>query len=135
MIPPFIPSGSLPPGIWCASVEDIEVRFAINPRRQALYEAFAVVVQLLRSANCMELDGSFICDEPEPGDYDLCSEPTGMIPTEEFNSFLQLSFEERKKLHLGDIFIRLPVPPYFIDHVLFWQTDHDGEAKGIICIV
>ena len=136
MIPVFTPSGSLPPGIWGATVEEIEERFVSNPVRQALFEAFADVVELLRSAECksMYLDGSFICDEPEPVDYDLCYEPTGMRPTEEFKFFLRLTLEERKNIYLGDIFIRLPIPPYFLDHVLFWQTDQDGEAKGIIRI-
>ncbi len=65
----------------------------------------------------------------------MCYEPLGMQATTEWGGLLQMTFEERKAQYFGDIFVRLPEPPYYPDHVDFWQTDRDENPKGIIRIV
>ncbi|MBU6454510.1 MAG: hypothetical protein KGS72_22265 [Cyanobacteria bacterium REEB67] len=79
---------------------------------------------------------SFITEKEQPGDYDLCYEPTGIKPTEALREFLT-NRENRKSEYLGDIFARLPEPPYHVDYVEDWQKDtrqDDDIIKGILKI-
>lgn len=137
MIPNYDKHGNLPPGIWDATIEEARDRFANKSARRALlFEALGEVLKILSNANCTEiyLNGSFITDTEEPGDYDLCYDPTGMKATDRWREFLKLTMDERKKRHLGDIFINWPQPPFFTSHVDLWQTDRDNNLKGIIRI-
>jgi hypothetical protein len=71
VIPEFDTCGNLPPGIWTATIEEVEARYASNTQRQKLFQAFKEVLEMLRAANCPEvyLNGSFICNWEEPGRY------------------------------------------------------------------
>jgi hypothetical protein len=135
VVPKFDRNGNLPPGVHDATIAEIEKLFATNAQRAMLFEGLVKVLDLLRGCNCKEvyLDGSFITDKSEPNDYDLCYEPTGINPTKAFKNFL-LARDRRKERYLGDIFARMPQPPYELDHVEHWQTDQDGNIKGIIRI-
>jgi hypothetical protein len=64
----------------------------------------------------------------------MCYDWRGMQPTDEFRALLEGTIDERKEKYLGDIFIRMPVPPYMEDYVEYWQTDRDDNVKGIIRI-
>lgn len=55
-------------------------------------------------------------------------------PTERFKPFLILDIDARRNKYGGDIFPRMPEPPFKSDHVRIWQTDKYGNAKGIIRI-
>ena len=133
MIPLFYNNGNLPPGIYIANLPEIEARFAYNPRRIKLFRALKKVVKILAECNCLELflDGSFITNTAEPNDYDICWEPVGVRPTVKLKEILK-NLEHSKKEYLGDIFVRLPQPPFYFDHVIEWQKDRDGNTKGII---
>lgn len=137
VIPPFDTHGNLPPGVHPATLVDVEHRFAHNCKRRLLFAGLARVVAILREANCPEiyLDGSFITSKEEPGDFDLCFEPTGVTPTDDLFVLLN-NKTDRKGEYLGDIFVRMPQPPYFFDHVQIWQVDgrNDDAAKGILRI-
>jgi hypothetical protein len=127
----------MPPGIHTVTLAEVEAKFAHNVKRKYLFVGLARVVGILIEANCPEvfLDGSYITKKEEPGDYDLCFEPTGLQPTELLRVLLS-SKENRKAEYLGDIFTRLPVPPYYHDHVAEWQRDgrNDDVVKGILRI-
>ncbi len=134
VIPEFDENGNLPEGVHDATVEEVRARFAYNPTRQKLFDAFLEVLQSSKSPE-VHLDGSFITTKEEPRDYDMCWESTGVEPTGELREFLKLR-EQRKERYLGDIFLRMPQPPYFYDHVEHWQSDSRQEdvVKGIIRI-
>lgn len=135
MIPAFNESGYLPPGVYLATMEEIRQRLAYNTTRETLFHQLSLVIAILREANCPEvyLNGSFISSKDEPGDYDMCWEPTGVNPTEQLRQLLQ-NPQEVKKRFLGDIRPRISHPPYHIDLVNYWQTDAGGDPKGIIAI-
>jgi hypothetical protein len=137
VIPDFDTNGNLPPGVHKASLAEVEHRFAHNATRKALFVGLARVVAILSEAKCPEvhLDGSYITTKEEPDDYDLCFEPTGLKATEELRKFLS-NKEGRKTEYLGDIFVRMPEPPYYVDHVTHWQKDgrNDDIIKGILKI-
>lgn len=134
MIPPWDENGNLPPGVWTATIEEVEQRCATSDHRKRLFLAFKSVIEILQAANCPEvfLNGSYVTSAATPGDYDLCYESTGMQPDESWRELLAMSAEERKATHLGDIFIRMPIPPFNIDHVEEWRKDRDGNIKGIL---
>lgn len=136
VIPEFDEMGNLPPGVHNATLEEVQIRFAITSHRQSLFEALSKVIDILRNANCSEvyLNGSYITHKAEPGDYDLVYEPAGMAETDDWGALLRLEMDERKKLHYGDIFIHMPSPPAFMNYITFWQTDRDDNPKGIIRI-
>ncbi len=137
MIPAFDSCGNLPAGIHDATMGEIETRFAINEKRKELFNALKAVISILDECNCPEvyLDGSFITKKAEPGDYDLCYEPEGIIATDRFRQFLKDHRSNREK-YLGDIFVHLPEPPYHINLIKYWQTDtrQDDQIKGILRI-
>ena len=136
VIPDFDKNGNLPPGIHEATIQEVEAHFAHNMHRKRLFEGLLKVLKILEGCGCPEvyLNGSFITLKSEPKDYDLCYEPTGIKGTEAFKQFLETR-DERKEKYFGDIFPRLPQPPYEMDHVEDWQTDRDGEIKGIVRII
>jgi len=137
VIPKPTDTGLLPPGIHDASIEEVADRYTYNEKRARLFAGLIEVVAILRGCNCPELflNGSFITSKQEPGDYDLCYEPTGVIPTPEFYEFLK-NRDTTKERYLGDIFVRMPQPPFYYDHVEHWQTDtrEDDVEKGILRI-
>ncbi len=136
MIPEFTELGYLPAGVYDATLVEIENRFAYNKTRKRLFEAMVKVVNMFREAKSPEifLDGSYITTKPEPGDYDLCWEPSGVEPTDELLEFFSTKVD-RKKIYLGDIFPRFPQPPYYVDHFVEWQSDVEGAPKGLIRII
>jgi hypothetical protein len=114
----------------------IKKRFAYNFRRRFLFQGLTNVLRILEQANCKKvfLNGSFITRKEEPGDYDLCWEPIGVLPTPELRSLLVMTSSERRLKFGGDILMRLPQPPFQIDYVDYWQTDVQDNLKGIIRI-
>lgn len=127
----------MPPGIYGATMSEIEARFTQNERRRALFAGLRRVICILAGCGCPEvfLDGSFITHKAEPDDYDLCYEPAGMHATESLHEFLS-SRGSRKADYFGDIFPRMPEPPYSVDYVVEWQKDgrQDDAVKGILRI-
>jgi hypothetical protein len=127
----------MPPGIHTVTLAEVEDKFAYNAKRKALFAGLNRVVSILSEANCPEvfLDGSYITTKEKPDDYDLCFEPTGLQRTEGLRALLAAK-ENRKIEYLGDIFARLPEPPFYLDYVTNWQKDgrNDDVIKGILRI-
>jgi hypothetical protein len=127
----------LPPGVHNAALEEIEQRFVTNEKRKTLFEGFRKAVEILRAAGCKAifLDGSFVTDKPEPGDFDMCWDPTGVDPGKLDPVFLD--FSNRRKLQKdkfgGEFFpsgAKADATAMFLE---FFQKDkYSGRAKGII---
>lgn len=116
---------------------EVQARFAHNEKRKQLFDGLEEVISILKECNCPEvfLDGSFITKKEQPNDYDLCYEPTGVLATERFREFLRGRSTNKEK-YRGDIFVHMPVPPFYVNHVNNWQKDGRNEdvAKGILRI-
>jgi hypothetical protein len=143
MIPKCVSVGGvwnvLPPGVHDATLEEVQEHFATNAARKALYAGFKRGLEALERAGCKTvfLDGSFISDKPNPGDFDACWEPAG-VNVEKLDPVL-LDFRngrENQKLKFGGEFFPSGITadgtrPF----VEYFQTDKDsGKAKGIIRI-
>ncbi len=135
MIPPLDDDGYLPPGIHEATLSEIEGRFAHTLIRRRLFQGLRRLAKALKGAGCrtLYLDGSFVTDKPDPGDYDAVWEYEGVDNT--IDPLLRDGWDlgAIKQEYGGDVFCRMP-DILDKDHVEFFQTDRDGIAKGIIKI-
>jgi hypothetical protein len=64
----------LPPGIYEATLAEVEQKFGYNPRRRTLFAGLIEAAVLLSLVGCRTilLDGSYVTGKPVPGDYDAC---------------------------------------------------------------
>lgn len=143
MIPPSIDIGSawnvLPPGVHDATLSEVETCFATNKTRRFLYDGFKRGANSLKSAGCkvIFLDGSFVTDKPEPGDFDACWEPAGVDDKKLDPVFLDFSNKRKrqKDKYGGEFFPSSARADGLRTFVTFFQTDrYTGKEKGIIRI-
>jgi len=130
----------LPPGVHQATLEEIERRFATNEKRRLLFVGFQKAVYALLHAGCATifLDGSFITDKPEPGDFDACWDPKGVDVTK-LDPVL-LDFDNHRKTQKekfgGELFPSASKADGVSTFVSFFQVDKfSGQPKGIIKIL
>jgi len=143
MIPAFIDIGApwkvLPPGIHNASMQEIQLRFAITEHRQRLFRGFRDGVTALCLAGCRKiyLDGSYITEKDIPNDYDACWDLSGVDAKKLDPIFLDFSNRRKrqKERFCGEFFpasLRMNEGKPFSE---FFQTDrHTGKSKGIISV-
>jgi hypothetical protein len=145
MIPEFIYTPKLlwpilPPGIWPATMEEIEGRFAVNPKRLMQFHGLKRALSNLFEAGCTQvyLDGSYITAKPLPNDYEVCWRAEYVDPDKLDYVFFDSTMNQynQKKKYLGEFFpdfrteSRSGMP--FLD---FFQHDKvTGVKKGIISI-
>lgn len=148
-IPNLEENGELPVGIHIATVEEVEDRFGKpNDRRKLLMNGLKSALEKFEKVEVKKVfvDGSFTTDKDEPNDIDGCWASTGVkeenlhLLDENFWKFgsvveFQKCREEILKKYGLDFFIaelkegstNKPFPEFF-------QTDRNGDAKGIIQI-
>lgn len=137
---PGSPWDVLPPGVYVATFEEIESRFAYNPRRRELYAGLVNASVLLAGAGCqtIALDGSYVSAKALPADYDACWDPKGM----DFGKLdpIFADFENgraNQKARFGgeffpSILMEVGSGRAFVD---FFQVDRfTGGPKGILSI-
>lgn len=133
------PWNVLPPGVHDASLEEIEVRFATDERREALFRGLQLACQDLRHAGCriLYLDGSYVTGKDPPGDFDACRDPRGVDPAK-LNPIL-LDFSNARKAQKdrygGELFPSTANADAVHAFVDYFQRDRfTGKQKGIIRI-
>ncbi|MCC7528858.1 MAG: hypothetical protein IT342_10065 [Candidatus Melainabacteria bacterium] len=133
MIPQFDKRGNLPPGIYAATLKEIEHKVASTVNRMRLFSGLKRLLENLKAAGCTTfyLDGSFITDKEEPNDYDCTWDPTGV--TAAIDQDILKPLELRKAKYLGDIFVYTPEHGGF-PYLEYFQRDQDDNSKGIIKI-
>lgn len=143
MIPSFIivPGAIwplLPSGIHDAAIDEIYTRYAINLKRQELFEGLTRAVENLFQSGCPQvfLDGSYVTAKPDPSDYDALWDPRFVNPAlldPIFLDFTRGTYYQKLK-YLGEFFPAVAIEGStrrpFMD---FFQTDNQtGARKGII---
>lgn len=132
MIPPFVDSGWLPPGIYPATVAEIEEGFGSTSEiRRVPLESVKWMVDLAIRAGAerVVLNGSFVTDIIEPNDVDcvLLFSPGSRRNRAAFR-------ELRKGLPFLDI--ALADPEDFDEFVSdTFATDRFGAPKGMIEVI
>lgn len=77
MLPEFDIDGDLPPGIYQATLDELErrlSRFVVSDRRINLFARFKQLVAMARRSGIVErlvVGGSFVTSKPEPNDIDI----------------------------------------------------------------
>lgn len=144
MIPPFEPSGTLPPGVHQATWEEVVAHFGGNAHRRLLLDGLARVIEQLQHIKCptLYLDGSFITDKPFPNDFDACwfwdeADPNKIDGFDEL--LLETSLEGRAQQKIrygGEVFAAWSHQAHKRQGVFkLFQTDKEtGEPKGIVAI-
>ena len=127
----------LPPGIHDATIDEIAARFATTPHRRWLFQGFLRVVAVLERAGCttVYLDGSFVTDNPHPGDFDGCWAIAG-VDSKKLDPVL-LDFvhprQAQKQKYQGEMFIAELPGAAGMTFLEFFQIEKfSGQAKGIL---
>jgi Family of unknown function (DUF6932) len=134
VIPPFdASSGYLPAGEHLAAWVEFAAQFGGNAARNRLLEGLLRMAKSLAEAGCgfFIVGGSFVTDKPNPGDYDACCDFSGVNPKKLDLKLLGTREEVRAEFY-GE---RFP-DHYMADDEYtfreFFQTDRDGNPKGVI---
>lgn len=136
---PGAPYAVLPPGVHSATLAEVEDRYATNDRRRWLFEGLHEAAKALRAAGCgtMFLDGSFVTDKEEPGDFDGYWDPAGVIPSLLDPIFLDFENEQaaQKWKYRGEMFIAEEFGGPSESIKRSFRTDKfTGSEKGILRI-
>lgn len=129
MIPPFNDAGCLPPGIFPATLDEIEARFGrASEVRRVQMESIRWMVDIARRAGVRRivLNGSFVTDIIEPNDVDCVLLFADDYPIEA---------DAAEALERGLPFLELKVVerPEFDEYVKdIFGIDRYGKVKGTI---
>lgn len=143
MIPSSVDIGAawrvLPPDIHDADLAEVEERFATTSWRERLLGGFREGCESLKSAGCgtVLLNGSFVTDKPEPGDFDACWDPAN-VEVGKLDPVL-LDFDDaraaQKAKFGGEFFpssVKADATQTFAE---YFQVDKEtGKSKGIVRI-
>ncbi|GET40466.1 DUF6932 family protein [Microseira wollei] len=143
MIPDFDENGNLPPGVHWAEWEEFVDRFGTTPRRLRLIDGLKMAMEQLKSAGCptIFIDGSFVTNKQNPGDFDVCWEDNGVdinylksIAPTLYNFALRRA--EQKNKYRGEIFpSNYPANDTGTAYIDFFQFDtRTNTLKGIVAI-
>jgi uncharacterized protein DUF6932 len=136
MIPKF-DGGVLPPGIHQASWREVEERLGWNATRQKLLLGLKALLEELARAGCSRvwLDGSFVTDKLDPGDFDLVWDPNG-VDLGELDQVLQdldPPREAQKWRYGGDVLPNVVEKGSGMPFLEFFQQDSvTGQVRGIV---
>ena len=135
--------GYLDAGEHPADWKLVAATFGVGERRRVLLEGLLMLLRDLRIAGVTSvwLDGSFVTDDPEPRDFDLCWSPLGADKTKlpaEFGYGRGTALDPKTSNHdllklkyRGDVFVHLPP---FADFVALLSQDREGRPRGIVKI-
>ncbi len=126
----------LPPGIYDATIEEVFQRFAINNKREDLFEGMIRGIDNIFRAGCPQvyIDGSYITGKPLPNDYEICWDVTNVDPYLLDPVFLEYGTDNHKKKYKGEYFADLWIEKISGKSFLkyFQQDTNSGSQKGII---
>jgi len=142
MIPKLVDNGGiwkvLPKGIHNATMDEIREVFAYNNIRQRLFKGFCLGCELLALAGCsvVYLDGSFVTEKTNPGDFDACWNPLGVDDSKIDPVLLVLTTDGRKaqkERFGGEFFPSSANANGKLNFVDFFQQDrYSTKGKGIL---
>jgi hypothetical protein len=132
MIPPFDEFGCLPPGVYAATLDEIDTRFGKQSElRRVQMESVRWMVDLAMRAGAerIVLNGSFVTDIIEPNDVDcvLLFQPGRRVDVTAF-----------KELRAGLPFLDIAIagPKRFAQYVTrLFAADRQGSAKGMLEVI
>lgn len=137
VIPPLV-EGVLPPGEWEATWDELTAAFGTTSWRRELLDGCRRALASLKEAGCRRLwiNGSFVTAKDHPNDIDGCYDPIGVDPQLLHPALLDLSpGRPLQKAEFGcEFFPNIPEAASGVFFVQFFQTDRNGDPKGIVVI-
>ncbi len=139
MLPELTREGMLPPGIHETTVEEIRRRFGSgNSVRSRLMKGLEAVLRMARKvgASLLYLDGSFVTDKKEPGDWDaaLLLPAGARIGSKE--AIALADRPEVRKRYGGDLFTMMDEDTEVLVHYVerVFVHDRNGREKGLVLL-
>ncbi|MEH7883800.1 hypothetical protein V7654_05675 [Bacillus sp. JJ1609] len=140
-IPAFV-NKNLPPGIHLTTWEEFKARYGINYKRNLQLDGLERAIEEFKNAGSTKIfiDGSFVTEKKNPGDYDALYDLDEIDENKIDNRLVDASIpgrEAQKRNYQGEFFpmyanATSPVGSRFID---FFQKDKKTkQPKGIIRI-
>lgn len=139
MLPAFDPqSGRLPPGEHIAAWDEVVQRFGWTERRRRQLDGLAEALELLAIAGCRRiwLNGSFVTDKDEPGDFDVCWDTANVDLDVLDPVLLDLSNQRsaQKARFGGELFPNVAEVESGLSFAEFFQNERDSGRKGIVVL-
>lgn len=138
----FNEHGNLPPGIHVGTWQDVNDLLAFNERRQELLSGLKRACESLKKVDCRRvyIGGSFVTSKEYPGDFDACwdDDEVDFEHLKRLDPVL-LNFKnkraDQKAKYGGELFISSnEADSRGRTYLEFFQTDRDGNSKGIVLI-
>lgn len=145
-IPELGPNGELPPGIYLATILDVELIFGQNSeRRKKLMAGLKTVISIFKTVGVKKiyLDGSFTSNKMEPDDIDGCWSMIGVNPNKLDKRFWDFEKADEFKKNRSELKELFGIDFYIAENIegisgksfpIFFQRNRDGESKGMIRI-
>ncbi|MDR0864863.1 MAG: hypothetical protein LBO74_08025 [Candidatus Symbiothrix sp.] len=134
----FNENGVLNPGIYEMTWKDFHTFFLFSPRRKELLEGLKKVIDILQDVGCtiIYIDGSFVTEKIEPGDWDACVECPPSKIQDLYNKYPLFDKKEQKRLYKGELFDALSIADRNENNYIsfFQQIRGKNIKKGIIKI-
>lgn len=145
-IPTLTATGELPPGIHMATIGEVESAFGqSSDRRRLLLKGLKEAMAIFKVANVSKIfvDGSFTTDKEEPNDIDGCWSAEGVDEQLLDRRFWDFETPQEFEKNRNEIKNEFGID-FFIAEIIeggsgkpfpeFFQTNRDGDPKGIIQI-
>jgi hypothetical protein len=139
VIPKSTGGGTLPPGRHEATLEEIRRRFgAGSPVRTRLMKGLEAVLGMARKVGAilLYLDGSFVTDKKEPGDWDAVLVLPMGARIWSMEAIALADRPEVRKRFGGDLFTVMEEDTEVLAHYVerIFARDREGRAKGIVLL-
>jgi hypothetical protein len=140
-IPSFLSNGILPPGIHPTSWEEFVKRYGVNHKRKIQLNGLHKALEQFEQAGCtcIYIDGSFVTNKKNPGDFDALYE-LDEVNDQNIDSILLdstlIGRDKQKKYYEGEFFpAYTKAAPDGTIYLNYFQKDKKtGDPKGIIKI-
>lgn len=135
-IPNFDANGNLPPGIHSAEIDEIETRFGLRglARKARMNTLKTFLYQIGNIAPEIYIDGSFITAKRAPDDVDIVLLLPSGFDTSSWHGTVIRKYQKARhnlRLHIFS-YIDGQDTAQFWGRINFFQTDRDGNRKGIV---
>ena len=140
MIPDFVETGILPPGIHSATWGEFATRFVVfqhSDQRLRIGKQLEALIEEAKKSGIVRhlfVVGSYVTNKPEPNDFDciLVLDPaivSTLMPPFQYNL---VSRRMARKIFKGDISPALDGSDAMEEYLQFFQTTRDGQRMGIV---
>jgi hypothetical protein len=139
-LPGFDPSGDMPPGLYRATMGEVQSRFGVGGQKRrnafatlkAIYDSVKKTGQLQRFI----IFGSFVTAKPEPNDVDVFLVMSAEFEITEharYNRDVFSHSEADRLIGASAFWVTQRLPQAMIeDYIQGWQNTRQGHRRGIV---